>query len=638
MTVRSIESQETPIAVHISLEVVLYAVLAVITLALRLTQLATAPLDDAEAFRALATLRSVFPDVPGPALVSDSPLTALGHLVSFTFLGQSNFAARLPVALGGVLLTLAPALWRRYLNPLPPLILSLLLTLSPVALLASRTGSPVVWTMLLLIVGPWLVLRFRESGQASYAIAATVAFGGAIFLAEPAGLLVVAALAFGVLFAGLTAEDTSWRTELRELAQRWPWSNGLFAAGLVALVVTTGLFWLPSGLNALGELLWTLFSGFVERPAGTPVAFPLWVALRYEPGIMLFGLVASYQAVRVGSFFERVMAGWFLAGLVWAVGYAGADAAHALWLVLPLSILVALAITNWVTERANFMWEVPAWSVPVHALITLALWLVVGLSLVLLGKRLLVDLPAAVTDSGEVLSKLAKGIYSRETNQPEVVTIQGQPVFAYVLYYIQLRTLITVLVTLLNGVLFFLIGSLWGARTASRGMALGTLSALLLVSAGLGGRAAFDTNGDPREFWHTAPVTDDVNELRDTLTEMSLRDTGEPRLISITAQVSDDGALAWALRDFVNTQFVDGVGPEVETAAVVTPWLAEPPRMGADYVGKDLVTRQVWDVDALSWKDALMWLYRSESAVDPLTQESLMLWVRADVYGVESVE
>ena len=96
-------------------------------------------------------------------------------------------------------------------------------------------------------------------------------------------------------------------------------------------------------------------------------------------------------------------------------------------------------------------------------------------------------------------------------------------VWAYVLGFIQLRLLVTVLVSLLNGVLFFLVGSLWGARASWRGFALGTLAALLLISAGLGGRAAFNPPGDPRELWLSDPVTADVYELRETLRDEPAR-------------------------------------------------------------------------------------------------------------------
>jgi hypothetical protein len=239
--------------------------------------------------------------------------------------------------------------------------------------------------------------------------------------------------------------------------------NGAIAAALLVIVVGTGLFWLPSGLTVVGNVLWACVRGLVERPDHTPVAFPLWVGLRYEFGLLLFGAAACYRAIREGGFFERALTGWALAGLFWSVGYAGASAAHALWLTVPLSVLVGLMVTGWITEKAGVFWNVPAWGVPLHAVVTMGLWLAVGLSAIQFGKRLLYDLPGGVTRLSELVDVLVKGIYSRNTEQAEWVTVQGVPVVDYVLGQIQFRLMITVLMMLLCGVLFFLAGSC-GAR------------------------------------------------------------------------------------------------------------------------------------------------------------------------------
>ncbi len=648
MTVRAVDARyprtagrtEPAIRVSVTLEMLLYVALALLALVLRLAALDAAPLDDAEARQALGALRTVSGSTPGETIDANSPITFVLQAVIFALEpGGSTTGARLPVALGGVLLVLAPALWRRYLNPLPALIVAGLLALSPTALLASRTGSPAIWSLLLALVLPWLALRYVEARESRYAVMATAAAAALVLLAEPAGFLTLLALGFGVLFAVLTDVDdsTDSAAAIRAVLRGWPWRDGLIAGAVLVLVVGTLACWLPSGLGAIGAVLHDGLRGFVTRGIGVPVAFPLLVALRYEIALVLFGAVAAYGALRDGGFFERALVGWLLAGLVWAVGYAGATAAHALWLTLPLVVLVALAVTNWITERAGVVWHVPGWAIPVHAVMTCALWFAVGLSVVLLGKRLLVDLPGGVTEFSTLIRALADGVYNRNPSNPQTVYVQDQPVWDYVLGYIQLRVLITVLVTLLNAVLFFLAGSLWGARSAWRGFALGTLAFGLLFGFSLGGRAAFGTPGDPREFWHPDPVTQDYHELRATLHEMSLRDTGEPHLIAVIAWLPDDGAAAWALRDFPNAQFVDGVGPEVASAAVITPDAFPRPTLGADYVGKELVTRRGWDTAFLSWRDAILWYYKGDSAIDPVPTERLRLWVRKDVYGVEQV-
>jgi hypothetical protein len=219
----------------------------------------------------------------------------------------------------------------------------------------------------------------------------------------------------------------------------------------------------------------------------------------------------------------------------------------------------------------------------------------------------------------------------------ESVPVQDVPVYAFVLGHIQLRLLITVLVAMLIGILYFLFGSVWGARTAWRGLALGTLAFLLLTGFGVGWRAALVNWDDPRELWMADPVTDDVHELRATLREMSLRDNGEPNKIPITAQVPQNGALHWALRDFPNAVFVNGVGPEVNTAAVILPVDVVNPALGGEYIGKDLIISERWDLGLLSWRDVVRWYYRGDSQVKPAPENVLMLWVRKDVYGVERV-
>ncbi|NDJ75658.1 MAG: hypothetical protein GYB65_05320, partial [Chloroflexi bacterium] len=589
---------------------------------------------------------------PGAAVVADSPLSFTLNAISFTLLTPTDFAARLPVALGGVLLVLAPALWRRYLNPLPPLIMSLLLAISPVALLAARTSSPVVWSALLAVVLPWLLLRYVETREPRWAVLTTLSAGVMLLLAEPAGLFMLLSLGFGVAFAWLTEDDpdVDVRGTVQALLREWPWATGALLTALVVVLASTCLFLLPSGLGGVGNVVYEGVTNMFDRQPNAPLAFPLVIALRYEFGLVVFGLVASYHAVRLGGFFERAVTGWFLSGVVWSLVYAGAGAAHALWIVLPLIVLAGLMITRWIVERPETVWNAPYWAVPLHAVITLALWVALAMSLVLLAKWVLFDLPFTVDDLGELVRKLFAGVYSRDTDlasNPQLIALQNTQVYEYVLGFIQLRLLMSVLLSLLISVLYFLVGSIWGARVAWRGLALGTLGAFVLFSLGLGGRAAFQNTTDPREFWYLNPITDDTDELRATLREMSLRATGrqdpdvdvqggDPYLIEITAQVPEDGALAWALRDFPNTTFVDGVGPEASTAAILAPEMLPEPELGGAYVGKDLVMRKMWDRGTLSWRDALMWYYRGETLYKPLPGATSMLWIDATVYGYEA--
>src|SRR5690606_2394821 len=113
--------------------------------------------------------------------------------------------------------------------------------ISPVAWLASRTSSPAVWTALLAMVGPYLALRFVETRRAGYAVAATVAFAAMALLVEPAGLIMLLALAFGVAFAWLTEDDAdaTIRAQVRDLLRAWPWAASAAAVAAVAFALGT---------------------------------------------------------------------------------------------------------------------------------------------------------------------------------------------------------------------------------------------------------------------------------------------------------------------------------------------------------------------------------------------------------------
>ncbi|WP_119067019.1 glycosyltransferase family 39 protein [Aggregatilinea lenta] len=628
------QAREAGLTVRITLEAAIIVAIVVLAGALRLAQLGHAPLNDAEAHGALAALRAVEPDAPGTEALAQSPLSYFLQAISFTVFTPGDFAARLPVALGGWLLALAPLLWRRYLGPLPALIISALLAVSPVALLASRTSSPAIWSALLAVVAPWLALRFYETRRAEWGAAATAAVAALALLAEPAGFITLFLLLFGMGFAWLSGADPDEQpgSILREVLRGWPWGSGALAAGVTVIVVGTGLMLLPGGPSVIGNGVWTGLRGFVERPDDQLAAFPLWIALRYDPAMVVFGLLACYHVIRNGGFFERTLAGWFVAGLVLSLAYQGATAAHALWITLPLTILVGLSVCRWLTETAGTLFKVPGWGVGLHAAITFGLWTAIAISVIQLGK-LFMELPGTITDFGPLARELFGGIYTHDSTSGETVMVQGASVYAYVLGLMQQRLVWVILVPLAVAMLFFLVGTVWGARTAWRGTALGTLAFLLIFGVGSAGRAASLHYGDPRELWYPSPATDDIRELQDTLREMSLRTNGTPNLIPITAQ-ADGGALAWALHDYPNTTFVNGVGPEVSTAAVITPAEQMPNDLGAAYVGKDLVLVRAWTVRALTWRDALAWVYRGDTELQPVPGQTVMLWIRSDVYGV----
>ena len=74
-------------------------------------------------------------------------------------LGASEFSLRIVTVFASVLLILSPLLFSRLLGKTRTLIFVLLLAFSPTLLANGRMDSPIVWTMLMAVVGLWSLWR-----------------------------------------------------------------------------------------------------------------------------------------------------------------------------------------------------------------------------------------------------------------------------------------------------------------------------------------------------------------------------------------------------------------------------------------------------------------------------------------------
>jgi hypothetical protein len=184
------------------------------------------------------------------------------------------------------------------------------------------------------------------------------------------------------------------------------------------------------------------------------------------------------------------------------------------------------------------------------------------------------------------------------------------------------------------------VGSMWGSRAAWRGTGIGLLLFLGIYSLGMGWRAAFLYADDPREFFQAHPAARNLNLMDATLEMASRRSTGAPYDMAIVVQTmpdgpTDSGALAWALRYFSHTSFVEELSPTTNTPVVITPKTNDKPVLGAAYVGQSFPVSYTWDRRNLSW-DFLTWLYERDTRTAPESNDRVIVWVRADVYGVMS--
>ncbi len=735
MTLEKATPQTKPL--QISLEMMAYLTIFALALVLRVVALDQVPLDDRQAHEALAALHRVDPDLNGDPVVARFPLMTFFNQTSFFVLDQGNFGARIATAVVGALLIWGPFLWRGFLGRSTALAMAVLLAFSAVALASSRQMGGVTWTMAMVFLVGWLVRQYVQTQEKRYAIGTTMAFGTLLLLTDPSGIIVTLGLFTGLLAA-------LWRTNqpvnLGKIFNGWPWVEGVMATGVLMVIVGTGFFATPQSLTEVGNTFTTFVAGLTERIEGAPRAFGLLVAVRYDLGLVFFGLVGVYFAVRDGNFVSRFFAGWFAWSLLMGTLYLGATPDAGLWVIVPASGLTALMVTRMLRSASSGYWVVPGWAIPVHAAVTATLMAAIVLNGIKVGWALQreslptyfhqIDSLSSDAEIGTFDDNAAENTFEIYVDSPRTVTIQVQrmdrtidpvlrienfdrEVIAGPFFYpedndrgiveqvnffevgthylmvsqniereyqrgqfvllthpedVEQRSIlglfagykldtsaieifsesitaqtvqvITVLVAVFLLMLliigFFLAGSLWGTRAAWRGLGFGLLFYFLIAGLALGWQSSVTFAENPRELWQTKPTSHRIERLTDTLAEMSRFDNGERHQLTITVQAPDDGALAWALRHFDHVDYVDGLGIEVATGAVIAPFGQEL-MLGADYVGQDFALSGEWALSDLSWMDFLAWLNVRETRFQPLPAEHYMLWVRKDVYGVQEV-
>src|SRR5258708_832340 len=455
----------------ISVELVVYVVLIMFSLVWRLPELGTIPPGDVEAHEALAAFHAVGTASVDSMLVAHKPLMFAANTLAMTLFGTDTATARLPTVLVAVLLIGMPILFRRWLGNVTALLTSALLAISCVLFMASRTMSGPVWSMAVALLAVYFVGRFIETRVPGYALAATTLLIMLVLMAEPAGFITFLGLLAGVMFALASTEDPDnrYRNVAGAAVRGWPWLRALITAGIVIGLVSTVFLLYPRGFATIGELANQAIRGIVTRPADYPFLFPLRASLLYEPLLWLFGLIGAYQVLTSDEgglvpFLKRAAVGWLFISFVASIFYAGAESSHALWFTLPLAVLAAATIERMLMPVRDRFWNVPSWGPWLHGVATLAMLLIAGVNLVIIGRAwmmvIALDRPAA--DAG---------------------------VTARILF--EAPAIMLIVIT------FFLIASMWGTRAAWRGLGIGTLALLTIFSLGTAWRAGVVHSADP---------------------------------------------------------------------------------------------------------------------------------------------
>jgi hypothetical protein len=586
--------QRSRVLVAVSVETIAYLVILIAAVVFRVIRIGDIPLGTLEAQQALAARAFYVPDSISTGLIQ-SPITYASMVLSFGLMGASDTSARLIPMLAGLALVFSPILFRDRLGRLPALVASTLLALSPIAVSASRQVSGLSLAMLGVVLALAAFDRYWKYGRSRALIAVGIALGFAL-AADYAVILMLITLMLGAVFAAFTDEEG----ELEEIGvadrlRTLPWSLIVLSLVGTLLLASTLLFLAPQGLGALADQFGSLLRGITQRVTGTA-----WVGLTvtlYEPGLLVFGLVGVWLASQSTLAWQRFLAGWGFASLLVMLVYPGALPGHALWIVIPMAPLAGLTIASILALRD----DAPYWAAWLHGI-------------------------SVVGFFGMIFASLSRYLTTPQLlpfppNAPPGTAAANIPVdlvllFAWVIFLV---------------FLWFGIASTWDTRTAWRGTGLGLLALTLLIATGHSGMLAFTRADSAYEPLNLAPAQPGLHTLIKTLNDLGELSVGNPLDPSITVQGDQNGALAWALRDYAQVNFVTLADPTVASDIVITPADGIDPALGSVYVGQDFIIVANWTPAGLSPADFVRWLlYRS--APTPTATENVILWVREDIY------
>lgn len=617
----------------VSAEVLAYVVVIVLALIFRLADVDLVPMTDAEAVQANATWQILQPDAPGEAATPQSPIVFWMQHIFFTLLGPTEFTARLPGIIGGILLALMPALYRRWFGPERAFIASVLLAFGPIPLLASRSADPVIWMLLSALLLIWALSRYREVQSSGYALLAVVGAAGLLFLTDSGGPILALILALSAWLslrwpAQPHQTDGAGLAAIRSDLVGMPWQNMLLLMALVVLVVSTGFMIYPGGLGHVAALWGATLGNWTQPPVeGAIFGFPVLTMLFYNGWAVFFAIVAYVLLQRNGQFpfAARFLGAWLLLATLVLLIYRGAEASAALWLSVPVLALAAYAgyelmrpfgvMVYWsdeaISRTGNPYSFAYGWVKWMLALATLAILLMLGVHLQEIGRGLL------IMPDGAGLSNLL-----------------ADPAFIRMRY-----STIWLIVTILFVIVGYMLSvSIWGSTNTLQGLGLGAFVFMIGTGLGSGWNAAVANASSPAELWHTHAISPDAYTLRETFIDIARRDTGWEPQIPVTVVMDDgilraDGLVAWLLRDFSNAQFVRTLGEAQRAQIVLMPAMEELPDLGGSYVGQSYSLRQRWDPASLRVADMMALVgQRRLGAFASLETDRVVLWLRQDVF------
>jgi hypothetical protein len=568
---------------ELTLEQLLWAGVMLLAFALRFAALGELPFSEGESLSALGALAASGSPSPFWTTLLQNLNPFSQSLISWLFqlFGSSDAIARVPSAVAGSLLVVAPLLLRKRYGGGLALTVGFLLAVSPIMLAVSRTVGGAAFSLLgagtavfALWGSPGAITRERTI-FAGLGLGLAIASGGTIYSA-------LLALALTGIVLNRWSSSSSLRKGL---------DLPLFLATALAsaFVLASGIGTRWTGVAGIGESFAAWLQGW-SRASLTGAIPYLAMLLTFEPMIIAFGLAGALLALlnRL-SRLDQVNALWALFALLIGLLRVGRDGQDLIWILLPLVLLAARIIMILITS----LQEATQW-----------------LQIIVLSGALLI----LASSAGVSLVSYLEGY--------QLSRLGSSPPLMFILFGALL---------LMAGSLIFIFGMEWSWKV----VLISTAISVFGITFSLMVQACWRLNyrlpaGGARLAWSPTQATDQVALLSETLTEASLFETGMTGSIALQVESDLPPSLAWYLSDYARAggEFTAGKTPPV---TMLTPAAQTQVLLLGEYYGQTFALRTIPGPEPLLPASVVRWWVLDEG--QRLT-ESWTLWVRADVAGL----
>ena len=561
---------------HLTIADGLFILVGVAAAVIRLTELSKLPLSAAEAQEALAVWQFWQPGTAVLSISSPAYFTLTAMLTPL--FGISDSVMRLAPALFGVALVLLPWLLRDRLSTVGALITAVFLTVSPIAVVVSRTagGDSIALFAAFLLLIAWVHRRDSGDGRWFYLFTFALALGLTSSPLFYSALVTLGLAWLGQRFVGprLFADDEDGGLETAVLR------NGIIIGGITFLLI--GAFFLLNlgGLGAAASLPGDWLNQFGSAGSLEAWLTPLLAVVRYEIALLVVGLIAIIWAAWRSQSLPMFSVYWLIGILLLLAAQQGVMNNAAL-IILPLYLLIGAFSGAIIGPRINW-----------HG------WLLTG--------GLLIMWALMFVNTGRFLRQVA-------LVPPDLSSA-----------WISLFALAFALTTI-----FFAIG--WDARATYQGVLLSVLLMLLFYNWGTAWWLGHAAANDPREAWVSEGTDAGMLVLADVLEDLSWQFSQSNQDGDILSAV-DTPALRWYLRDYVNANIGKAVPANADNTLIITPANAQT-ALGTSYMGADYaISRSAPAEEVISTSptlDTLRWWLFHQSPNKP-AQERVILWVKME--------